>query len=155
MRKTSYPWGWTRTKFRGFAAETNRFGAAAALLTIIAAAFMASIGYTGLYQYQALLGVYGSIIASDLLGFLIFGIIDLLCAVFAIAGALFMLKRKHLKISILGVIFLLASVFITYITIIQYQYSFVDILLFSEVSVFILSILSGALIISAKNEFTG
>lgn len=116
---------------------------------------MASIGYTGLYQYQALLGVYGSIIASDLLGFLIFGIIDLLCAVFAIAGALFMLKRKHLKISILGVIFLLASVFITYITIIQYQYSFVDILLFSEVSVFILSILSGALIISAKNEFTG
>jgi hypothetical protein len=128
---------------------------AAALLTIIAGAFMASIGYTGIYQYQALLDYYGSVLASELVGFLIFGVIDILCAAFAIVGALFMLKRKQFKISILGIILLLASVFITYLTITQYQYSFVDILLFSEISVFILSILSGALIITAKNEFTG
>ena len=47
---------------------------AAALLTIIAAAFMASIGYTGLYQYQRLLDYYR---ASELVGFLIFGIMGL------------------------------------------------------------------------------
>lgn len=127
---------------------------AAALLTIVSAAFMASIGYTGIYQYQALIDVYGSTLASEFFGFLIFGFIDLFCAAFAVGGGIFMLKRKQLKISILGVVFLLASVFVTYITIIQYQYSFVDILLFSEVSVFILSIVSGALIFSSKAEFT-
>jgi hypothetical protein len=125
----------------------------AAMLTIIPATFMASIGYIGVYQYQALLDYYGSSLASEFLGFLIFGVADILCAVFAVVGATFMLKRKRLKISILGVVLLLVSVFVTYITIIQYQYGFTDILLFSEVSAFIFSVLSGTLILASKAEF--
>lgn len=125
----------------------------AAMLTIIPATFMASIGYIGVYQYQALVDYYGSSLASEFLGFLIFGVVDILCAVFAVVGGMFMLKRKRLKISILGVVLLLVSVFVTYITIIQYQYGFTDILLFSEVSAFIFSILSGTLIFASKAEF--
>jgi len=125
----------------------------AAMLTIISAAFMASIGYIGAYQYQALIYLYGSSLASEVLGFLIFGVVDIVCAVFAIVVGTFMLKRKHFKISILGVVLLLVSVFATYITIVQYQYGFTDILLFSEVSVFIFSILSGTLIFTSKAEF--
>ena len=126
---------------------------AAAMLTIIPATFMASIGYIGVYQYQSLLDYYGSSLASEFLGFLIFGVIDILCAVFAVVGATFMLKRKRFKISILGVVLLLVSVVVTYITVVQYQYGFTDILLFSEVSAFIFSILSGTLIFASKAEF--
>jgi len=125
----------------------------AAMLTIISAVFIASIGYIGVYQYQALVDYYGSSMASEFLGFLIFGVADIICAVFAVVGATFMLKRKRLKISILGIVLLLVSVVVNYITVIQYQYGFSDILLFSEVSVFIFSILIGTLIFASKAEF--
>ena len=126
----------------------------AAVLTIIAATFMASIGYIGVYQNLALIDYYGATMASEFLGFLIFGVFDILCAGFALFAGMFMLKRKRLKISILGVILLLTSVLVTYIINIQYEYGFSDILLFSEVSVFIMAILSGALISTSKAEFT-
>ena len=125
----------------------------AAMLTIIAAAFIASIGYIGVYQYNTLIDYYGSSMASEFLGFFIFGVADIIGAVFALVGGMFMLKRKRLKISFLGVISLLVSVFVTYITITQYQYGFTDILMFSEVSVFILSILSGTVLFTSKPEF--
>lgn len=125
----------------------------ATMLTIISAIFVASTGYIGVYQYQALLDYYGSSLASEFLGFLIFGVVDILCAVFAVVGATFMLKRKRLKISILAVVLLVVSVFVTCITVIQYQYGFTDNLLFSEVSVFLFSILSGILIFTSKAEF--
>jgi hypothetical protein len=125
----------------------------ATMLTIISAIFMASVGYIGVYQYQALIDYYGSSLASEFLGFLIFGVVDILCSVFALVGARFMLKRKRLKISILGVVLLVVSVLVTCITVIQYEYGFTDILLFSEVSVFLFSILSGILIFASKAEF--
>ena len=87
---------------------------AGAILTIISAVFVASMGYIGAYQYLALVEYYGSTMASEFLGFLIFGIIDIIFALFG----------------------------------------FTDILLFSEVSIFIMSILSVALIFSSKAEFT-
>lgn len=126
----------------------------AAMLTIISAAFVASIGYIGVYQYTTLIDYYGSSRASEFLGFLIFGIADIIGAVLALVGGIYMLKRKHLKISVLGVIFLLVSVLVNYIIIIRYNYGFTDILLFSEVTVLIFSILSGVLIFTSKAEFT-
>ena len=132
----------------------------AAVLTIISAVFMAGIGYIGVYQHQSLLDLisspeyFGPILISDLFGFLFFGVIDIICAGFALVGGVFILKRKHLKISVLGVIFLVAAVLLTRITVMQYPYGFTDIMLFSEASVLILSILSGALISNSKAEFT-
>ena len=124
----------------------------AAMLTIISAVFMAGIGCIGVYQHQVLTNYYGS--APEFLGFLIFGVIDILFAAFALVGGMFMLKRKHLKISSLGIIFPLASVTVTFITILQYQYGFTDIILFSEISVAIFSLLSLILILKSRTEFT-
>ena len=88
----------------------------AAVLTIVAAAFCAGLGYIAIYQYNYWVSYYaslGSAVPQELLGFLIFGIPDLIVSAFAIAGAIFMLQRKSLILSILGDILLLVSVFIT------------------------------------------
>jgi len=123
---------------------------AAGILTIISAAFSSGLGYIGIYQYVSLLSYYG----HDLLqGFLILGVFGIVASAFGLAGGVFMLKRKRIKVSMLGVILLLASVVVTYITIQHYQYGFTDILLFSEISIFILSILSGILVFTSKTEF--
>lgn len=127
---------------------------AASMLTIISAAFVASIGYIGIYQYNTLIDYYGTSRASEFLGFLIFAIADIIGAVLALVGGISMLKRKHFKISVLGVVFLLVSVLVNYIIIVHYNYGFTDILLFSEVTVLIFSILSGILIFTSKAEFT-
>jgi len=123
---------------------------AAGILTIISAAFSSGLGYITIYQYTSLLSYYG----HDLLqGFLILGVFGIVASAFGLAGGVFMLQRKRIKVSMLGIILLLASVFVTYITIQQYQYGFTDILLFSEIAIFIFSILSGVLVFTSKTEF--
>ena len=127
---------------------------AAAILSIISAAFIASLGYIGIYQYNTLLSYYGTSMASEFLGFLIYGVIGIIVSVFALAGVTFMLKRKSFILSMLGAIFPLVSVFVTYISIQHYNYGFTDILLFTEISAAILSIMSILLIFTSKAEFT-
>ena len=133
---------------------------AAAMLTIIAAAFSAGLGYIALYQYNYWFSIYGSSAPPQILGFLIFGIVDIIASAFAIAGATFMLKRKRIKVTMLGVILLLVSAVVTYIIIDQNGLlepitvlGFTDTLLFSEISILIFLILSGVLIFASKTEF--
>jgi hypothetical protein len=127
---------------------------ASAIFTVISAVIVTSMGFIGVYQYFAWFDYYRATIPSQYLGFLIFGISDIIFAFVAVIGGVFMLKRKRFTISILSIFFLLASVITTYSIVTQYQYGFTEIVVFSEVSVFILSILSGALIFSSKTEFT-
>jgi hypothetical protein len=126
---------------------------AAAILTTIAAAFVASLGYIGIYQYTTLLSYYGSAMASELFGFLLFGVDGIIVSAFALAGAIFMLKRKWFIFSMLGAIFPLVSVFVTYICLQHYNYGFTDILLFTEISAAIFSIMSILLVFTSKAEF--
>jgi hypothetical protein len=126
---------------------------AGAIFTIISAVIVISVGFIGVYQYLAWVDYYQSTVPPQYLGFLVFGISDIVFGLVAIMGGVFILKRKSFKVSILSIISLLASVIGTYIIIAQYQYGFTEILVLSEVSVFILSILSGALIFSSKTEF--
>ena len=125
----------------------------AVMLTIISAVFMASLGYIGVYQYKALIDYYDPSLASEFLGFLILGSVNILCSAFALVGVKFMLKRTRLKIAILGIVMPLVSVLVTCITVTQYEYGFTDILMFSEIAVFLFSILSGILIFGSKDEF--
>ncbi len=128
----------------------------AAILTLISATFVASVGYLGLYQYASLIDYFGStMLPSDLEGFLIFGVVCLVVSVVAMASGMFMLKRNNFKFSILGLVALIISVFVTYIFTPSYSYSFdvKAILLFSEVTVFIFSIISGLFISSSNTEF--
>ena len=124
---------------------------AAAILSIVSAAFIASLGYIGIYQYISLLAYYDS---SLILGFLIFGVIGIIASVIALAGGTFMLKRKRFILSTLGFILPLVSVVSTYITIQYFNYGFTDILTISfTIITFILSIMSGILILTSKAEF--
>lgn len=124
---------------------------AAGILTLISAAFSSGLGYIAVYQYMSLLSYYGH---DVLQGFLFMGIFGIVASAFGLAGGLFMLKRKRMNFSMLGVILLVASVFANYVIIQYYQYGFSDVLLFSEISTFILSIWSGVLVFSSKAEFT-
>lgn len=134
--------------------KRTELGLAAAILTIVSATFIASTGYLGTYQYQSLLDYYGSSMASEFLGFLIFGILGIISAAFALVGSMFILQRKRFKISMLGAIFPLVSVIGTYITIQQYAYGFTDTLLFALPNVLILTIMSILLLVKSKAEFT-
>ena len=123
---------------------------AAAILSIIAAAFSAGLGYIGVYQYVSLVSYYGS---SILLGFLILGVLGIVASAFGLAGGMFMLKRKRIKVSMLGVILLLVSVVSNFIILQHYQYGFTEIILLSEISILMFSILSGVLIFTSRTEF--
>ncbi len=81
------------------------------------------------------------------------GSFGILASAFGLAGGISMLKRKRIKLSILGLILLVVSVLVNYVFIQYYQYGFSDILLFAEISIFILSIGSGALVFTSKAEF--
>ena len=125
----------------------------AAILTMISATFVASIGYLGVYQYIALIDYYGSTVASDVLGFLFFGIGGLIAAAFALAGALFILKQKRFIFSLMGTIFPLVSVFVTFICVQQYGYGFTDILIFAEVATTMFSVMSILLDLVSRKKF--
>jgi ABC-type branched-subunit amino acid transport system permease subunit len=123
---------------------------AAGILSLISAAFSSGLGYIAIYQYISLLSYYGN---DVLQGFLIMGAFGIVASAFGLAGGIFMLKRKRIKLSMLGIILLVASVLFNYIIIQYYQYGFSDILLFAEISILILSIWSGALVFTSKAEF--
>jgi DNA-directed RNA polymerase subunit RPC12/RpoP len=130
---------------------------AAALLTLISAAFVASVGYVGLYQYTSLVDFFGSTaLPSNLQGFLVFGAISIVSSVCAMASGMFMLKRKNFKFSMVGQIALIVSVIVTYVFTPSVSYSFdvKAILMFAEVTVFLFAIISGLFVSSANTEFS-
>ena len=134
---------------------------AAGILTIIAAAFTAGLGYSAIYQYNYWFTSLTPPLPPEVLGFLIFGIPNIIASAFAIAGAAFMLKRKYIILSMLGVILPLVSVVVTYVTIYQNDLitpmtglGFTGTLLLSQISIIIFSILSAILVYKSKDEFT-
>lgn len=122
----------------------------ASIFTIIAAAFAASLGVIGVYQYTAYIDYYGFEVVG---GFLIWAIIGFSVSTLAITGGIFMLKRKYFKISMMGVAFLLVSVVINYVILQHYAYGFSDSIMMAETAVVILSVLSGLFVASSKTEF--
>jgi endogenous inhibitor of DNA gyrase (YacG/DUF329 family) len=131
---------------------------AAAILTMLSATFVASLGYLGVYQYFAMIdyymSYYGYSVASEVLGFLIFGIEGVIAAAFALAGATAILKRKWFKFSMLGTVFPLVSVIVTLICVLQYGYAFTDMLIFAEVSTAMLSVMGTLLNFVSRKEYT-
>ncbi len=133
----------------------------AAVLTIIAVAFTAGLGYNAIYQYTSLIEYYGSQVpAEEFLGFLVFGIPDIIASAVAMAGAILMLKRKFIIFSMLGAIIPLVSVVVTFMTIYLYMpvaargALFTETTLLSELSLIIFAILSAILIFASRDEFT-
>ncbi len=129
----------------------------AAILTIVAAAFSASVAYNAFYQYLQLTDYYGP--QSEFLGFLIFGIPNVIAAAIAIVGAIFMLKRKFTVLSMLGAIIPLVSTVVTYMTIYFYMPAgaqaalFTETFFLSELSIIIFAILSTIMVFISRDEF--
>ena len=123
---------------------------AAAILTIVSTAFSIGLGYVAVYQYVTLVTYYGH---APLEGFLILGILGIIAGAFGLTGGVLMLKRKQLKVAMLGIILLVVSVVGNYLTIQHYQYGFTEIILLSETAILLFAILSGILILSSKSEF--
>ncbi len=137
---------------------------AAAILTIIAAAFSAGFGYIAIQQYNYLAVIYFPYyynlqVPPEFLGFLIFGIPSIIASAFAIAGAIFMLKRKFIIVSMLGVILPLVSVVVTYVTIVKNDLldSMIgfglDAMLFAEIVIIIFAVVSAILVFKSRDEF--
>lgn len=128
----------------------------AAMLTIISAAFSAGLGYLAFDRYISYAFAAESYTFAALAGFLVVGIFSIVGTVFGIIAGLFMLQRKNVNFSMLGVILLLVSAFGDYITLYVYgyiQYGFSEIALFCEIVILIFSIISGMFIAASKAEF--
>jgi len=126
---------------------------AAAMLTIISAAFSAGLGCVGFERC-----LYWSSTEYAYLTpiFLIVGLLSILGAVFGIIAGLFMLQKKKVNFVMLGVILLLVSAFVDFITLCYsgyIQYGFMEVAMFCEITIIILSILSAMFLTKTKAEF--
>ncbi len=134
---------------------------AAAILTMISAAFVAGLGCLGVYQYSAAIDYYltyyglsYSVASEFALGFMLLGADGIIAAAFGLAGATAMLKRKWFIFSMVGTVFPLVSVIVTFICVQQYGYGFTDTLIFAEVSAAMLSVISTLLNFVSRKEYT-
>jgi hypothetical protein len=132
---------------------------AAAMLTIISAAFSAGLGYLAFDRYIVFAFAAESPSFSALLGFFIVGLLSIVVTVVGIVAGMFMLKRKNVNFSMLGIILLLVSAFGNYITLYFYrfqyseQYGFMEIAMFCEIVILIFTMLSGMFLTKSKAEF--
>jgi len=129
---------------------------AAAMLTIISAAFSAGLGYLAFDRYITYAFAAEQYSFSLIAGFLIVGVLSTVASVLGIIAGIFMLKRKYVNFSMLGIILLLILAFGNYITLHYYgyiQYGFMEIALFCEIAIIIFSILSGMFVAASKTEF--
>ena len=126
-----------------------------AILTIMSAAFCAGLGCVGIERYL----FWTSNGYVDLtIGFVGGGILSIVGAVFGILAGRFMLKRENVNFAMLGIILLLVSVFGDFIlfNIFLYgyaQYGFAEISIFTEIVIFIFTILSALFLTKTKAEF--
>ena len=134
--------------------KTELLGGAAILL-IIAATYTAVIGVIGLINYQATIAYISQVggDASIYLGFLLFGIINLIAFVPGLIGGLFVLFKKRQKFSLISAILVLGSALATIIIIEYYAYGYADSVLILEISILVFSFLSIFLINKSKMEF--
>jgi hypothetical protein len=127
----------------------------AANLLILAATFTLSIGIIGLMNYQATVAYYSSI-GGDIapyLGFLLFGLIDIIMFIPGLLGSLSALFKRRFKFSFITAILVLCSSLATFTIIQFYAYGYADIVLFIEIPILVFSILSIFLIYKSKTEF--
>ncbi len=138
----------------------------AAILLIIAATFAATLGVIGLLNYQANVAAYATNVdyyisigvseaeyIATFLGFLLFGIINVVAFIPGIIGGFFSLLKKRFRFSLISSIIVLCSSLATFIIIWYYGYGYADIVLMSEIPMLVFSFLSIFLINKSKKEF--
>ena len=138
----------------------------AAILLIISSVFALVFGAIGILNFQAAPASYAAnaqyyasinVTEADFmatyLGFLFFGVTNVIAFIPGFLGGISTLFKKSYKISLITSIVVLFSSIVTFIIIQYYAYGYSDSVLFSEIPMLIFSILSIFLITKAKKEF--
>jgi len=138
----------------------------AAILLLIAATFAVTLGVIGLLNYQANIAAYAANAEyylsigvgeaeymATFLGFLLFGIINIVAFIPGMIGGLFAVFKKRFRFSLISAIIVLCSSLVTFIIIWYYGYGYADIVLMSEIPMVVFSLLSIFFIVKSKKEF--
>ena len=128
----------------------------AGVLAIIAAAFSIAVGAIGVVNYLSYIDIYASYgyDASTFIGFLVFGVFAFISSIFGVAGGILALTKKRFKLSVLGILVMLASALFTLIAVWYYQYGFSEGILLSGISIAAFSIASAVFVFKSKTKFT-
>ena len=113
----------------------------------------APANYAANAQYYASIGLTEADFLANYLGFLFFGILNVAVFVPGFIGGLSTLFKKNYKLSLISSIIVFCASIASLIIIWFYEYGYSDIVLFSEIPIFVFSILSTYLVIKSKREF--
>jgi hypothetical protein len=91
----------------------------AGIFAVIAATFSVAVGTIGVVNYLSYVDYYVSLgyDAALFIGFLVFGAFAFISSIFGFAGGLLALKGKRLKISVIGILVMLASALFTLVAV--------------------------------------
>ena len=144
----------------------SEFLGIATILLIIASTFAATLGIIGLLNYQTNVAAYTTNIdyylsigvgeaeyMATFLGFLLFGIINVIAFIPGMIGGFLSLLKKRFRFSLISSIIVLCSSLATFIIIWYYGYGYADIVLMSEIPMLVFSFLSIFLINKSKKDF--
>jgi hypothetical protein len=135
--------------------QNSNLTTAAGIIAIIAATFCAAVGTIGIVYHQSYISYYSSYgyDTSNSIGFLLFAAFAFTASAFGFAGGMLTLTKKRFKISVAGMLLMLASTIFTFIAIWHYQYGFTEGILLSGVSIGAFSIVSTVFVVKSKTEF--
>jgi hypothetical protein len=128
---------------------------AAGILATIAATFSAAVGTIGIVYYQSYIDYYTSYgyDTAGSIGFLLFAAFAFISSASGFAAGILTLTRKRFKISIAGILLMLASTVFTFIAAWYYQYGYTEGILLSGISIGAFSIASAVFVFKSKTEF--
>ena len=127
----------------------------AGILAIIAATFSIAVGVLGISYYQSYIIYYSTygVDSSGSIGFLFFLNFAFVSSGFGFVGGTFALAKKRLKLSVIGILLMLASAIFTFIVLWYYQYGYPDGILLPEISISAFSLASAIFMGRSKSEF--
>jgi len=137
------------------AARRSDLVTGAGILAIIAATFSVAVGAIGIVYYQSYIDYYTSYgyDTSGAIGFLLFGVFAFIAAAFGAVGGMMVLARKRFKISVGGIVVMLASALATFILVWYYQYGFSEGILLSGISIVAFAVASTVIVVKSRAEF--
>ena len=127
----------------------------AGILAIIAATFSIVVGVLGITYYQSYLAYYTaySLDSSGSIGFLFFLSFAFVSSGFGFAGGTLALAKKRFKLSVIGIILMLASALFTFIALWRYQLGYPEGILLSGIPIGAFSLISALFVLRSKFEF--
>lgn len=127
----------------------------AGILAIIAATFSVVVGVLGITYYQAYIAYYATygLDSSGSIGFLFFLSFAFVSSGFGFVGGTLALAKKRFKLSVIGILLMLASAIFTFIVFWHYQYGYPEAILLTGISISAFSLASAIFMVRSKSKF--